>query len=110
MNQKRKGCSAICMPDGIYVLGGYDGCQYLKSVEKFDFRTRKWKYVQDMNYSRCLFSSCASHDLQYIYVIGGYNGRPLSYVERFDTISGKWEIIDKMQSPKYRHQCIYLNE
>lgn len=34
MNQQRKGFCAICMPDGLYVFGGSDGCQTLKSVEK----------------------------------------------------------------------------
>ncbi len=34
MNTNRKGCCAISMPDGIYVFGGSDGCQTLKSVEK----------------------------------------------------------------------------
>jgi N-acetylneuraminic acid mutarotase len=82
MIQKRKACSAVCMPDGIYVFGGYDGCQYLKSVEKYDFQSRKWKYLQDMSNSRCHFACCVSNDLQYIYVIGGYNGKPLNQVER----------------------------
>ena len=35
MNQTRKNFSALAMPDGIYVFGGNDGCQYLKSVEKY---------------------------------------------------------------------------
>lgn len=35
MNQTRKNFSAIAMPDGLYVFGGNDGCQYLKSVEKY---------------------------------------------------------------------------
>lgn len=34
MNQQRKCFGAVCMPDGIYVFGGNDGCQTLKSVEK----------------------------------------------------------------------------
>jgi len=34
MNQQRKSFCAIYMPDGIYVFGGSDGCQTLKSVEK----------------------------------------------------------------------------
>jgi influenza virus NS1A-binding protein len=82
MNMKRKGCAGVRMPDGIYVIGGFDGCQYLKSVEKFDFVTKKWSYIEDMNYPRCLFSSCVSSDLQYIYVAGGYDGKPLTVCER----------------------------
>jgi hypothetical protein len=86
MNQKRKGCSVVCMPDGLYVMGGFDGCQYLKSVEKYDFSAKRWKYIEDMTYPRCLFSCCISSDLQFIYVAGGYDGKPLSSIERYDII------------------------
>jgi len=34
MNQARKSFCAVCMPDGIYVFGGSDGTQNLKTVEK----------------------------------------------------------------------------
>ena len=98
------------MPDGIYVLGGYDGCQFLKSVEKYDYSTKKWKYIQDMNYPRCFFSSCSSNDFQFIYSIGGYDGKPLSSVERYDFLSNRWEIRSSTPYTKYRHQCVFLSE
>ncbi len=110
MNQKRKGCSVVCMPDGIYVLGGYDGCQYLKSVEKYDFSTKKWKYAPDMNQPRCYSSYCASGDFQYIYAIGGYDGRPISTTERYDVLNSKWEFLKKLPASRYRHQTIFLSE
>ena len=110
MNQKRKGCSVVCMPDGLYVLGGFDGCQYLKSVEKYDLSVRKWKYVQDLNFPRCFSSSVCSLDFQFIYTIGGYDGKPLSSIERYDVLTGKWELLRKMSSPRYRHQSLFLNE
>ena len=34
INQARKAFCAICMPDGIYIMGGNDGTQALKSTEK----------------------------------------------------------------------------
>lgn len=110
MNQKRKGCSVVCMPDGLYAIGGFDGCQYLKSVEKYDISVRKWKYVQELNYSRCFSSSVNSFDFQFIYTIGGYDGKPLNTIERFDVLTGKWEVLKKMPSAKYRHQSLFLNE
>jgi len=82
MNIKRKGCAGVIMPDGIYVIGGFDGCQYLKSVEKYDFQSKKWSHIEDLNHPRCLFSCCVSNDFQYIYVAGGYDGKPLNSFER----------------------------
>lgn len=82
MNQCRKGLSAVFMPDGIYAIGGYDGCQYLKSVEKYDFEIKKWKYIEDMNFPKCHFSCVNSSDFRYIYVLGGYDGKPMNIMER----------------------------
>ena len=90
MNQTRKNFSAVSMPDGLYVFGGNDGCQYLKSVEKYifyfkiryDYYQKKWKYLQDMNFPRSFFSCVASNDCRYIYAIGGYDGKPLNSLER----------------------------
>ena len=82
MNQCRKGHSTICRPDGIYVIGGFDGCHYLKSVEKYDFEKKKWIFLEEMNYAKCHFSCVSSSDFRYIYVIGGYDGKPINIMER----------------------------
>jgi N-acetylneuraminic acid mutarotase len=34
MKEARRALAAVTMPDGIYAIGGYDGKQYLASVEK----------------------------------------------------------------------------
>lgn len=34
MNSSRRALAAVALPDGIYAIGGYDGQQYLSSVEK----------------------------------------------------------------------------
>ena len=72
------------MPDGIYVFGGYDGCKYLKSVEKYDFVTKKWRYLAEMNFVKSLLTCVSSNDCQFIYSIGGYDGKPLNIIEKYD--------------------------
>jgi influenza virus NS1A-binding protein len=110
MNKSRKGFGAVLMPDGIYVMGGYDGEGYLNSVEKYDFNTKRWRYIEDMNFPKSHFSAVSSLDYQYIYSIGGYDGKALSYIERYDILTNKWEIVDKLPVPNCRHQSIYVNE
>lgn len=34
LNVARRALSAVTLPDGIYVMGGFDGFNYLSSVEK----------------------------------------------------------------------------
>ncbi len=110
MNQKRRGFSVVSWPDGIYVIGAFDGSNYLNSVEKYEFSTGKWKYVDEMKHSRSFCSSVNSFDYQFIYTFGGYNGKPLSSVERYDVFNGKWEEMKDMPVAKYKHQCVFINE
>lgn len=36
MQEARRALAVVTLPDGIYAIGGYDGRQYLATVEKFD--------------------------------------------------------------------------
>jgi hypothetical protein len=38
---RRAHCAAI-LPDGMYAIGGFNGSNYLKSVEKFDEQASQW--------------------------------------------------------------------
>jgi influenza virus NS1A-binding protein len=38
MQEARRALAAVALPDGIYAIGGYDGRQYLATVEKFDLQ------------------------------------------------------------------------
>lgn len=60
----------------IYVLGGFDGAQRLKSCEKIDINLTNSKYesVAPMNEGRCLFASCLVESQNKIYVFGGSVG------------------------------------
>jgi influenza virus NS1A-binding protein len=100
----------VMMPDGIYVLGGFNGNSYLKSVEKFDFNTKRWKYITDMNHNKCHFSCVTSSDYQYIYTLGGYDGRAVTFIERYDIVTNHWEVIDNLPTPNYRHQSIFVTD
>ena len=34
LNEPRRALSLVALPDGIYAIGGYNGKEYLSSVEK----------------------------------------------------------------------------
>ena len=48
MNEKRRGISNSCvvLSDKIWVLGGWNGKKWLKSVEIFDPVTNTWKFMR----------------------------------------------------------------
>jgi hypothetical protein len=69
------------MPDGIYVIGGFDGFLDLNSVERYcknnylryDFVNKKWVHMKSMGVPRSYFAAIQTPDHQYIYVYGGQN-------------------------------------
>jgi Kelch motif len=36
MLESRRSLALVAMPDGVYAIGGYNGSNYLATVEKFD--------------------------------------------------------------------------
>ncbi|MCL7047728.1 hypothetical protein MKW94_026331 [Papaver nudicaule] len=78
-------CAAAELNGAIYAAGGYDGEDYLKSVERFDPReVVSWSSIPSMNFRRG-------------YALGGYNGlNMVSSVEEFDPRNNSWVRGDKM--------------
>lgn len=107
----RRGHQAICLPDGIYIIGGNDGNCILKSCEKYDFMTKKWKLIGAMNYGKYNFSANSTY-CQYIFTFGGMtNGdKIINYVERYDLFNNKWDVIGKMPVLKSGHCSILVSQ
>ena len=106
MNQIRTGHCAVTLPDGIYVMGGYDGAEYLSSMERFDESTGEWEVLPSMITPRAKFSAVASTDGRYIYVIGGENdeeAKPLKSIERFNLLEFVWEQVSSLKQGRCSH-------
>lgn len=84
LNIPRRALSVVALPDGVYAIGGYNGKDYLGTMERYDILTDKWTLCAQMNYPRCTLAAVSSNDCQYIYVLGGFDGKFLNVVERYD--------------------------
>ena len=91
MKEARRALTAVALPDGIYAIGGYNGKDYINTVERYDFFANEWTTVRPMKKARCTLAAVASPDCQYIYAIGGFNGSPLSAIERYDITKEDWD-------------------
>ena len=70
-------------------VGGYDGSNYLNTVETFDSVTRRWHRVSSMLHTR-RYHSVAVLDNQ-LFAVGGYDGiSVLDSVEAYDPRTNKW--------------------
>lgn len=60
LNVPRRALSAVALPDGIYAVGGFDGSQYLNSVERYD--DGRWVLIESMRHPRCTLSALPTPD------------------------------------------------
>ena len=73
MNEKRTLCGGAVSDRKFYVLGGYDGANYLSTMEAFDPDSGRWTNQPPMPASK---SSAAVASIgTSIFAVGGYNGR-----------------------------------
>eukprot|EP01017_Pseudomicrothorax_dubius_P008719 TRINITY_DN1287_c0_g1_i4.p1 TRINITY_DN1287_c0_g1~~TRINITY_DN1287_c0_g1_i4.p1 ORF type:complete len:819 (-),score=157.68 TRINITY_DN1287_c0_g1_i4:215-2671(-) len=103
MNTPRRALASVMLPDGVYAIGGFDGHNYLCTVERFDEGTNAWVYINSMNYSRCTHSAINSPDSHHIYVLGGFDNGPLNCVERYSVLTDTWEILAPMKHRRFMH-------
>jgi len=79
----------------LYVCGGQDKGEVLRSVERFKAETFAWEPVSSMQQARCNAATVSVNG--YLYVCGGFDGsRALSTVERLHVGSGHWETVVPM--------------
>ncbi len=54
-------------------------------------------------------AAVSSTDCRYIYVLGGYyDSESLRFVERYDVMSDKWEIITPMKNKRFMHSAVIM--
>ncbi|KAK6016774.1 kelch repeat protein [Ostertagia ostertagi] len=97
MLSKRCRLGATTLNGKIYVCGGYDGAQFLNSVECFDPVTMRWSPVTPMNIKRSRVSLVSNANS--IYAIAGYDGMSnLSSMEVYREETDQWELSTPLGS------------
>lgn len=71
MKNARRGCSAICLHDVLYVVGGFDGEHYIHEVEIYNIKTGKWSLGPSLSEGRFLGNTIKCPFNNGFYFIGG---------------------------------------
>lgn len=82
----------------LYVIGGFDGHDYLKDVEYYDPRSNTWTAIQPLNRARS--AACITVMKDRIFVLGGFNGQFLDSVEVFEPRMNGWRFVSTMSIPR----------
>jgi len=110
MQTPRIWISAVNCGGVIYAIGGIfkhtDISTTLKTVERYDSATNKWKYVSDMNVKRRTHSACVLHNK--IYVVGGLNESScaIKEIECYDPTCDTWSIVGNVTEKLFHHTIV----
>lgn len=110
MLHARKALCGVATPSGIIVMGGYDGQQYLNSVERLDITRGEWQSLPPMQAARASFAALCSLDCSRIVVIGGYCGQAIAGVEALEVTLGRWSKVTPLPEPRYMHCSILVSD
>lgn len=111
MIEGRQFSAAVILNDDIFVFGGHDGQNVLRSCEVYNVKLNRWQHIAPMRYSRMKHSAVA-HDGK-IYVIGGVSnirkGSEFSSVECYIPEKDLWISAPDMPVGRFDHQCYIAN-
>ncbi|CAI5455785.1 unnamed protein product [Caenorhabditis angaria] len=104
MSAPRCSIGASFLNGKIYVCGGYDRGECLKSVEEYDVLTGQWRNVASMKTERGRFD-CAVNGGK-VYAIAGSNGNnDLKSAETYDPKTNTWTPIPSLKNAKCHNGC-----
>lgn len=97
MTKARCGVGAAILDKYLYAIGGYDGMNYTKSVERMNIENETWYVdVKEMISERTSVGVVVLDG--FIYAIGGQSGRDVSdKVEKYDPEKNIWQTCVSMQ-------------
>ena len=111
MNEGRQFAAAVSLNDNIFVFGGCDGQNALRSCEVYNIKLNRWQNISPMHCSRMKHSAVVHAGM--VYVIGGLTGNRagpvLKSVECYIPEENRWTEVSDMQSGRFDHQCCVAN-
>ena len=108
MKTSRIHFAAVNCMDTVYAIGGRNyKCNAIKSVEKYNFKFKKWVNVDDMNIERWGHSACIMQNK--IFVVGGMNiNGNVHEIECYDPSSDNWSIVGNTNLELYHHSILVI--
>lgn len=107
MNVGRQFAAAVSLNDSIFVFGGSDGHNVLRSCEVYNPKLNRWQHISPMQYSR--MKHCAVVHTGKVYVVGGVSsnrpGHVLSSVECYIPEENRWTSVCDIPSRRFDHHC-----
>lgn len=106
MNVGRKFAAAVLLNDKIFIFGGCDGHNVLRSCEVYDTERNRWQQISPMQCSRMKHSAVVHAGK--VYIAGGVSsnraGPILKSLECYIPEENHWTSAPDMLSGRFDHQ------
>lgn len=107
MRDRRSFPCAAVWEDEMYVMGGYDGNDTLRSVECFNFNNGSWSNVPPMSIPRSN-AGAAVFNMK-IYLVAGWDGISLNSVECYDISTRDWSRLPPLTRCTTGVRCCFVS-
>ncbi len=109
LNTGRSYHTATELPNGkVLVAGGWDGTNYLASVELYEPATKVWTTTSAMNTPRMNYTATLLPNGKVLVSGGGNGSTVLSSSELYDPTTGLWTPTGEMLTTRYGHTAALL--
>ena len=100
MPEARRGMGCVSLGSSLFVFGGWDGKEALRTCLKLDVQRNEWASIAPMVSARQAMGCCVARG-KFIYVMGGYDGsKNLNSVERYNTLTEAWNEVASMHNSR----------
>ena len=106
MSERRSFPCAVTIDENIYVMGGYDGNDTLRTCEIYNPPSNSWSSIEPMNVARS--NAGAAFLNRKIFVVGGWDGVSLSSVEYYDLVTSEWVRVNSLPRATTGIRCCVL--
>ena len=102
MNKVRSDLGAAAVKGTVFAVGGFDGVNPTRSVERYCPKTGTWRLMPQMAIGRSGVKCASLGSL--LLAVGGWDGaKRLTSGEIFDTATNKWRFLPDMETPRSNH-------
>lgn len=104
MTSPRCSMGAVNLNGKVFVCGGYERGECLRTAEEYDCRNNRWTTLPAMLVERGRFDATVADGK--VYAVGGSDSRrDLDSAEMYDPVTERWRLLPKMTMAKSNNGC-----
>nr|QDK59938.1 kelch protein [Plasmodium falciparum]WOC95077.1 kelch protein K13 [Plasmodium falciparum] len=88
----------------VFCIGGFDGVEYLNSMELLDISQQCWRMCTPMSTKKAYFGSAVLNNFLYVFGGNNYDYKALFETEVYDRLRDVWYVSSNLNIPR-RNNC-----